>query len=92
MVFDFLNLLISDIIRHVYRTRRPRPRRQSEHDHMKPKTLRKAANKTIRAKRRGRAFERAIARMAADPVMRAECAAITKDFRFAEADGLKYLL
>jgi hypothetical protein len=62
----------------------------SEHDHMKPKTLRKAANKTISAKRRGRAFERAIARMAADPVMRAECAAITKDFRFAEADGLRH--
>ena len=59
---------------------------------MEPKTLRKAANKTIRAKRRGRAFERAIARMATDPAIQAECGAITKDFRFAEADGLKDLL
>ena len=59
---------------------------------VKPKSLRKVAHKKVRAKRRGRAFERAIARMAADPVMRAECAVITKDFRIAEADGLKQRL
>jgi hypothetical protein len=56
---------------------------------VKPKTLHRAAQKTIRAKRKERAFEQAIAQMGADPVMRAECAAITKDFRLAEADGLK---
>jgi hypothetical protein len=56
---------------------------------VKPKTLRKAAQKTIRSKRTGRAFEKAIARMAADPAIRAESAAITKDFTVAEADGLK---
>jgi hypothetical protein len=41
------------------------------------------------AKRRERAFEQAIAQMAADPAIQAECAAITKDFTVAEADGLK---
>ena len=56
---------------------------------MKPKTLRRANHKTVRGKRRGHAFEQAIARMAADSVMRAECAVITKEFRIAEADGLK---
>jgi hypothetical protein len=56
---------------------------------MKPKTLRKGAHKTIRAKRRERAFEQAIAQMGADPAIRAECAAITKDFTLTEADGLK---
>jgi hypothetical protein len=45
---------------------------------VKPKTLHKVAQKTIRAKRSGRAFEQAIARMAADPAIQAECAAITK--------------
>ena len=59
---------------------------------MKPKNLSKGANKTVRAKRRRRAFEQAIARMAADSVMRAECAVITKEFRIAEADGLKQRL
>lgn len=56
---------------------------------VKPKSLRKFVHKTVRAKRRRHAFEQAVARMAADPVMRAECAVITKDFRLAEADGLK---
>jgi hypothetical protein len=55
---------------------------------MKPKSLRTVAHKTIRAKRTRRAFEKAIAKMAADPAMRAACAVITKDFRLAEADGL----
>jgi hypothetical protein len=55
---------------------------------MKPKALRKAAQKTLRAKRS--AFERVMARMAADPAIQAECAAITKDFTVAEADGLKH--
>ena len=57
---------------------------------VKLKTLRKGAYKTIRAKRRERAFEQAIAQMAADPAIRAECAVITKNFRLAEADGLKH--
>ena len=57
---------------------------------MKPKALRKAAQKTIRAKRRERSFERVMARMAGDPAIQAECAAIMKDFTFAEADGLKH--
>jgi hypothetical protein len=41
-------------------------------------------------KRRERAFEQAIAQMAADPAIQAECAAITKDFTVADADGLKH--
>jgi hypothetical protein len=57
---------------------------------VKRKTLLKVAHKTIRAKRRERAFERAVAKMAADPAIRAECAVITKDFNLAEADGLKH--
>ena len=57
---------------------------------MKPKALRKAAQKTIRAKRRERAFERVMARMAADPAILVECGVITKDFTPAEADGLKH--
>ena len=59
---------------------------------MKPKTSRKATHKTVRAKRRRHAFEQAIARMAADSAMRAECAVITNEFRIAEADGLKQRL
>jgi hypothetical protein len=41
------------------------------------------------AKRKERAFEQAIAQMAADPAIQAECAVIAKDFTVAEADGLK---
>ena len=51
--------------------------------------LRKVPHNTIRAKRKERAFEQIITRMAADPAIQAECAAITKDFRLTEADGLK---
>jgi hypothetical protein len=40
------------------------------------------------AKRKARAFEEAVAQMAADPAIRAECAAIERDFSAAEADGL----
>jgi hypothetical protein len=56
---------------------------------VKPKTLPKVGHKTVRAKRREQAFEQTIAQMAADRAIQAECAAITKDFRLAEADGLK---
>ena len=59
---------------------------------VKPKNLRKATNKTIRAKRRRRAFEKGIAKMAADQAIQVECAATTKDFAIAEADGLKQRL
>ncbi|MBI2469083.1 MAG: hypothetical protein HYV62_14920 [Candidatus Rokubacteria bacterium] len=41
------------------------------------------------AKKRERAFEEAMARMAADPAIQAECAAISKEFGTAERDGLK---
>jgi hypothetical protein len=42
------------------------------------------------AKRRERAFDQAIAQMAADPAIQAECAAITNDFTITEADGIKH--
>ena len=35
------------------------------------------------------AFEEAMARMGADPAIRAECAAIAREFSDAEADGLR---
>lgn len=41
------------------------------------------------AQQKARAFEEAIAHMAADPAIRAECAAISRDFAVTEADGLK---
>lgn len=41
------------------------------------------------SKRKERAFEDAMAKMAADPAIQAECASISKDFTTAEADGLK---
>lgn len=41
------------------------------------------------AQRTARAFEEAMARMAADPAIRAECAAISRDFAATEADGLR---
>jgi hypothetical protein len=34
-------------------------------------------------------FEEAMAQMAADPAIRKECAALSKEFAIAEADGLK---
>ncbi len=36
-----------------------------------------------------RKFEEAMARMGADPAIRAECAAIAKEFAAAETDGLR---
>ena len=41
------------------------------------------------ARQTARTFEEAMAQMAADPAIRAECAAICSDFATAEADGLK---
>jgi hypothetical protein len=41
------------------------------------------------ARQTARTFEEAMAQMAADPAIRAECAAICNDFATAEADGLK---
>lgn len=41
------------------------------------------------ARRKTRAFEEAMAQMAADPAIKAECAAISRDFAIAEADGLR---
>jgi hypothetical protein len=38
---------------------------------------------------KARAFEEAMALMAADPAIYAECAAISRDFATTEADGLK---
>lgn len=40
------------------------------------------------AHQKAQAFEEAMARMAADPAIRAECAAISKDFAATEVDGL----
>ena len=56
---------------------------------MKPKLLGEVAHKKVCVRRRKGRFEEAIAQMAADPAIQAECAVITKDFRIAEADGLK---
>jgi hypothetical protein len=41
------------------------------------------------ARQTTRTFEETMAQMAADPAIRAECAAISRDFATAEADGLK---
>jgi len=41
------------------------------------------------ARRRQRAFADAMARMAADPAVRRECALISREFAKAEADGLR---
>jgi len=41
------------------------------------------------AQQRARAFDEAMARMAADPAIRAECTAISREFTATEADGLK---
>ena len=40
------------------------------------------------ARRTALAFEEAMARMAADPAIRAECARITTEFAVAEGDGI----
>ena len=39
---------------------------------------------------KARAFEAAMAKMGADPAVRAECAAIATEFAEAEADGLRH--
>lgn len=39
--------------------------------------------------RKVKAFEQAMARMAADPSIRAECTAISREFLLTETDGLK---
>jgi hypothetical protein len=41
------------------------------------------------SRRKARAFEDDMARMAADPAIRAECAAISKAFAITEGDGLR---
>lgn len=41
------------------------------------------------AQQKARIFEEAMTRMAADPAMRAECTAISREFAITEADGLK---
>jgi hypothetical protein len=41
------------------------------------------------ARQQQRAVEQAIARMAADPAIQAECAAIARDFAATEGDGLR---
>jgi hypothetical protein len=38
---------------------------------------------------KARAFEEAMAKMAADPAIRAECGAIAKEFASTEADGIR---
>ena len=43
------------------------------------------------AQRKARAFEEAIAQMARDPAIRAECAAISRDFAITEADRIPLL-
>ncbi|MGH7964037.1 MAG: hypothetical protein ACRERD_19825 [Candidatus Binatia bacterium] len=40
-------------------------------------------------RRKARAFEEAMAQMAADPAIQAACAAISQEFVIAEADGLQ---
>lgn len=61
-----------------------------------PKDLRQNFNRLVTvalqefvARQTAQSFEEAMARMAADPAIRAECAAIGRDFAIAEADGLK---
>lgn len=41
------------------------------------------------SQRKAKTFEEAMSRMAADPSIRAECSAISKEFLAAESDGLK---
>lgn len=42
------------------------------------------------ARREARAFRQAMAAMACDPAMQSEGAAITREFRAAEGDGLQH--
>ncbi len=48
-----------------------------------------AALQEFAARRKARAFEEAMARMAEDPAIKSECAAISGEFAKAEADGLR---
>ncbi len=41
------------------------------------------------AAEKARVFEEAMARMAADPAIQAECQSMARDFAIAETDGLK---
>ncbi|MFQ5684522.1 MAG: hypothetical protein ACE5HC_14775 [Candidatus Binatia bacterium] len=41
------------------------------------------------AQQKARAFDEAMAQMAADPAIHAECAVISKEFTITEGDGLK---
>ena len=43
----------------------------------------------LAARQRAREFEAAMAEMARDPAIQAECASISKEFLIAEADGLR---
>jgi len=61
-----------------------------------PSELRRNMNRLVTvalreyvAHHRERDFEEAMARMAADPAIRTECATIFREFAGAEADGLK---
>lgn len=63
---------------------------------MAPRDLRENFNRLVTvalqefvARQTTRSFEDAMAHMAADPAIRAECAAIGRNFTVAEADGLK---
>jgi hypothetical protein len=61
-----------------------------------PPELRQNVNRLITvalqefaARQKERAFEEAMARMAADPAIQAECRATEREFAIADADGLK---
>lgn len=61
-----------------------------------PKDLRENFNRLVAvalqefaARQTVRAFEEAMAQMAVDPTIRAECVAIDRNFAIAEADGLR---
>jgi hypothetical protein len=47
------------------------------------------ALKDFAARQKARAFEEAMARMAADPAIRCEGSSISREFRVCESDGLK---
>jgi hypothetical protein len=47
------------------------------------------ALKEFAARQKARAFEEAMARMAADPAIRGESASISREFMVCESDGLK---
>lgn len=47
------------------------------------------ALKDYAARQKARAFEEAMARMAADPAIRSEAASISREFNLCDSDGLK---